>query len=585
MATGNPGVWGTAGPLPRTGNPGVWGTAGPTTSKPRTVTASNAASAVQGYDPYASAMSQTDQIIAALLADVQRQQDSARATAMQEAALEAEKGRALAYGLQQLGIADTINRIFQSAGSNQANLAQGFSGQIRQQASEQAAQQQQALLGTGQEGAVRNQGENMGNVAYGLGGSIPGTELSTLGAAYGAQAALEPGFAMQFGQLAEAARRQEWAKELAAFAEQKADVLAKKPDTFLDLVDKLGLNDTGGTSSSSTKLTSRTLANGQVQWYDPYTGKPVGKPTGPTRASKGADAPNLQAKRLANGQYVAWDPATGKQVGKPWGPTTKKGSGSGSDAPGSYNLQMKNMGTYTQAWDPRTGKFVGPRYPVKSNKTPAAARGYAKDAGKIALKAWNGVKVTQTNENGEKVTGTQHLSYQEAMREGLAQGIPLEVMQKALNRFWTKPGFDRDFITGKWIKSGRGRPTRSYQDRSGVTPTPAGLSLPSSWSGTHVTDGLGWGTQTAEDIMGNPGTPVRAPESGRIVKHGSAQGGQSVWFLSDSGYMYWLGHIESDLPVGTRIRRGQKLAVISADHPRPHVHIDKKPWTDADVRS
>lgn len=565
MATGNPGVWGTAGPLPRTGNPGVWGTAGPTTSKPRTVTASNAASAVQGYDPYASAMSQTDQIIAALLADVQRQQDSARATAMQEAALEAEKGRALAYGLQQLGIADTINKIFQSAGANQANLAQGFSGQIRDQASAQAAAQQQALLGTGQEGAVRNQGENMGNVMYGLGGSIPGTELSTLGAAYGAQAALEPGFAMQFGQLAEAARRQEWAKELAAFAEQKADVLAKKPDTFLDLVDKLGLNDTGGTSSSSTKLTSRTLANGQVQWYDPYTGKPVGKPTGPTRASKGADAPNLQAKRLANGQYVAWDPATGKQVGKPWGPTTKKGSGSGSDAPGSYNLQMKNMGTYTQAWDPRTGKFVGPRYPVKKpakdsgrpdGMTPTQVRTARTDAYTIA-KAWSA--------NGMKDAEGNPVKAQDLLREMINEGgIPFDIAVRQLAKFF-KPA-------AKWFKN---KPT-AQQATASVTDK--GVQVPISFTGTHVSDGLGWGTNTAQDIMGDPGTPVLAPESGRVVYFHptGAQGGGSMLIRTDSGKEYWLGHIANGVKAGTRVRRGQRVAVISADHPRPHVHVDSR---------
>lgn len=233
-AYGNPGVWGTAGPLPRTGNPGVWGTAGPLKKKKPAATSTNAAAAVQGYDPFASAMASTDQIIAALLADVQRDQEAARASAMREAEMEAEKGRALAYGLRQLGIADTVNRIFQTAAANQANLAQGFSGQIRDQANQQAQAQVQALLGTGQEGAVRNQGENMGNVQYGLGGSIPGTELSTLGAAFGAQQALEPAFAEQFGALAEAKRRQQWANDLSEWANRRAEIIGKKPGLFQD---------------------------------------------------------------------------------------------------------------------------------------------------------------------------------------------------------------------------------------------------------------------------------------------------------------------------------------------------------------
>lgn len=95
-----------------------------------------------------------------------------------------------------------------------------------------------------------------------------------------------------------------------------------------------------------------------------------------------------------------------------------------------------------------------------------------------------------------------------------------------------------------------------------------------SYKGTHVTDGLGWGSKTAEDIMAHPGTQVGAPEDGVIERHGSAQGGQSLYFRSDSGREYWLGHIESNVPVGTRVRAGQPIATISADHKRPHLHVD-----------
>lgn len=109
-------------------------------------------------------------------------------------------------------------------------------------------------------------------------------------------------------------------------------------------------------------------------------------------------------------------------------------------------------------------------------------------------------------------------------------------------------------------------------------PRPAGdvLVPPTSWKGTHVTDGLDWGTRTATDIMARPGTPVGAPEDGMIVRWDpeGAQGGGSMWFKSDSGRMYWLGHIAQGVAPGTRVRRGQPIAVISPDHPRPHLHID-----------
>lgn len=101
------------------------------------------------------------------------------------------------------------------------------------------------------------------------------------------------------------------------------------------------------------------------------------------------------------------------------------------------------------------------------------------------------------------------------------------------------------------------------------------MVLPTSWKSTHPTDGLAdQGFTHAEDIMGAPGTAVGAPEGGTIVRHGSAQGGQSIYFKADSGRMYWIGHIESGFPVGKRVERGQTIARISSDHPRPHVHLD-----------
>lgn len=85
-------------------------------------------------------------------------------------------------------------------------------------------------------------------------------------------------------------------------------------------------------------------------------------------------------------------------------------------------------------------------------------------AGKLATEAYRGkpeIKVDPTT--GKKASGKVHLSYQEGMTAGLAQGIPLTVMQSALNHYWRKPGF-----TAPWEKagSGSGRPLKSYQQRS-----------------------------------------------------------------------------------------------------------------------
>lgn len=215
------------------GNPGVWGTAGGKVKKPTAVARTTSAAS---YDPAQSAKQAASQIIAEMVAQVKREQEAARQTAQLEAARELAKGQALAYGLKDLGIAGQVQQIFQNAAANQSSLAQGFSGQIRDQASADAAAQQNTLRGTGQEGAVRNQGDNMGNVAYGAGGYIPGNELNTLAAAFGANAALQPGFATQFGQLGEAERMRQWALEQTGWGDKIAEAIGKKPGLFQELL-------------------------------------------------------------------------------------------------------------------------------------------------------------------------------------------------------------------------------------------------------------------------------------------------------------------------------------------------------------
>ncbi len=126
---------------------------------------------------------------------------------------------------------------------------------------------------------------------------------------------------------------------------------------------------------------------------------------------------------------------------------------------------------------------------------------------------------------------------------------------------------------------GPSNPDRAPRAPRGTATKLTGKTLQpgTSWGGTHVTDGLDWnkGQRTARDIMAAPGTAVLAPESGVIVRHGSAQGGQAMYFMSESGHLYWLGHIDNMLPAGTRVRKGERIAAISSDHAAPHLHIDR----------
>lgn len=97
--------------------------------------------------------------------------------------------------------------------------------------------------------------------------------------------------------------------------------------------------------------------------------------------------------------------------------------------------------------------------------------------------------------------------------------------------------------------------------------------------GTHITDGLDLnaGRKTAVDIMAAPGTAVPAPADGVVLRLGSAQGGDSVYFKDTRGYVWWLGHVDSNysLPQGTRVRRGEVLTRVSSHHAAPHLHLDR----------
>ena len=134
--------------------------------------------------------------------------------------------------------------------------------------------------------------------------------------------------------------------------------------------------------------------------------------------------------------------------------------------------------------------------------------------------------------------------------------------------FRSQTSGELDQATGK---TPSGAPTTTKMRRGALIPG-------TSWKGTHITDGLDWnnGAKTAVDIMARAGTSVGAPEAGTIIRHGSAQGGQALYFKGDSGALYWLGHIEDLGPVGQHYDRGGVIATISPHHAHPHLHIDRK---------
>lgn len=146
-------------------------------------------------------------------------------------------------------------------------------------------------------------------------------------------------------------------------------------------------------------------------------------------------------------------------------------------------------------------------------------------------------------------------------------------------------GFDSEFMD---IATGL-RDLHSQDDvitrnQSPVTPAASaprggGIAVPGQFGGTHVTDGLGWGTKTAKDYMGDPGTAVRLPYDVEVVYYHpeGAQGGGSMLVRTEDGREYWIGHISSPHGPGDRIRRGGVVAVVANQNvSAPHAHVDTR---------
>lgn len=88
---------------------------------------------------------------------------------------------------------------------------------------------------------------------------------------------------------------------------------------------------------------------------------------------------------------------------------------------------------------------------------------------------------------------------------------------------------------------------------------------------THLTSGLGW---PALDDGFKIGRAVVAPEACVVTDNtSSAQGGDAFYVRGASGIDYWVAHITTVPALGARFAKGATMTRISADHPRPHVHV------------
>lgn len=301
--------------------------------------------------------------------------------------------------------------------------------------------------------------------------------------------------------------------------------------------------------------------------------------------SGAAGGANVTYVTQPGGGVVGFDKATGKIV--------YTIAGTGSTAGKASQTRLRSVGGSVYEQDPATGKW-SVAIPGKSSggsggesaSTVSNTVKRATTAGDTALEKLTD-KVWAKTPGADSEVGTPEYAKATAVYQSLLRksfGSAMYRVITAIGPHLKTVGYTPAQVKRRAyeIVSAEIDPPKNYKVPTAknvsysvdlVTPK-TGVMTSSPWKGNHVTDNLGWGTKTAVDIMASPGTPVGAPEDGTIVRWGSAQGGQALYFQSASGKLYWLGHIDSMLPVGTKVLEDQPIALISSDHPSPHLHID-----------
>lgn len=345
---------------------------------------------------------------------------------------------------------------------------------------------------------------------------------------------------------------------------------------------------TGGDGAPETK----NFSDGTTRQWNPKTGK------WDVVASESAAAPKPRIFQTSEGVFaideatgqVVWEKKTGKAK-------TKKVTTQVVEQPdGSKVLIDKATGREIRVVAPPDASAGAPATSNGKAVSPSTASNTVKratEAGATALeKVTDAIWAKMPGSGAEQGTpeyAKAEAAYQAWLDSGKSFGTAMQRVIVSISPHLKAIGYTPsqirraayDIVSAeldppKGYKPPKAKAARAAANNVAVVTPKTGVVTASPWKGTHITDGLDWnhGQQTAVDIMADPDDPVGAPEDGTIVRWGSAQGGQALYFQGVSGKRYWLGHIDNMLPVGTRVQANQQIATISRDHPRPHLHID-----------
>lgn len=443
---------------------------------------------------YADAGKYADTILNPYRDEVRRQEAEALADAQNRAQFSNASAAALAKILG--GIAPQIQNIYHEASADTSAAAKGFSDGLRASAEKSASEANDLM--TRLAGAPADQqisgdrAQGAGDVAYGLGGYIPGQTFAREGAAYASAAALLPNTAIgeglrqaQQALQAGAARKKELEDDyLSTIAKQRPELI----QSYIDSAQKAQATRTTQ-NYGYAKTVAATFTQNSDHVYIPKQDKngnwqvvDVGPKTGATTTKQPTNTgpyfldPTTNTWQLKPG-YAPGPNGTVVKVKDPTKAKTPTNTGPWYQDPVTKAWALK------PGYEIKNGQVVKSAGPGPAGKTPTPGQVSSWVDGWYTGKATT-KRVPVVDENGDPVTNdagvpqyqtvpgttTGKLSYQQAYSRLVALKVP--------------PDQARAVLDTRYKRGERGRPYVSAPERAALAK--AGLKATASYYKGHA---------------------------------------------------------------------------------------------------
>ncbi len=364
-------------------------------------------------------------------------------------------------------ISPDIMKIYGQAASNDAVFGKGYSDGLQQAQNANSGDINKILAQNGAPaGQMQNPGSDAADVLYGLGGQIPASTLNAQGAAFASAAAFLPATALGRGQLASQDAFQQGNLQAQKDALHRYEIDANKANAVLGRSDQLQSADVQSKQQARDLAVKQQAAQFQERlaiaqygtakdkadfdrWYKTQY---LNQRDATITANNQKTRANLTlAERRINNQYASIygvDPVTGRPTLAAIRASKSNKVAQKKTSTLTANGRVKLRGTAATIAQNAYGGFVSqdntPAFPVASAPPPDGS-------------GW-----TEAVQVGTSVVYRNHhpeIGYQQAVTEGLKEGIPLAMMLPALDRYYKR--------------GERGRPMKSiYQRRAAAKKKP-----------------------------------------------------------------------------------------------------------------